>query len=272
VHLRAPRLIATDLDGTLLRSDGVLSDRTRDALRAVEEAGIGVVFVTARPPRWVDALRADVGGHGAAICANGSAVYDVRERRVLLDRGMTPELVSELVEDLRRSVAGASFAVESIRGLAAEPAFGADEAPPWDAAPARDVTRTLEGSTFKLLVRSTRLGPVELLDNVHASLAERAIVADSGASGLAEITGPGVTKASTLAHWAAGHGVEPADVWAFGDAPNDLPMLAWAGESFAVANAYPAVRAAASWTCAANDDDGVAQQLEAALEALARHG
>ncbi len=269
---RVPRLIATDLDGTLLRSDGALSSRTRDALRAVEDAGIGVVFVTARPPRWVDELRAAVGGHGAAICANGSAVYDVRERSVLLDRGMAPELVAELVDDLRRAVAGASFAVESISGLAAEPGFGAGATPPWDAAHARDVTSALGPSTLKLLMRSTALGPAELLEHVHAALAERAIVADSGAQGLAEITGPGVTKASTLAHWAAGHGIEAEDVWAFGDAPNDLPMLAWAGESFAVANAYPAVRAAAARTCRSNDEDGVARQLEAALEGLARRG
>ena len=270
--LRVPRLIATDLDGTLLRSDGALSERTRDALRGVEAAGIGVVFVTARPPRWVDGLRAAVGGHGTAICANGSAVYDVRERSVLLDRGMPPDLVAELVDDLRRAVAGASFAVETVHGLAAEPGFGGDRTPPWDAAHADDVTQALAGSTLKLLVRSTALGPADLLVHVHAALAERAIVADSGASGLAEITGPGVTKASTLAHWAAGHGIEAADVWAFGDAPNDLPMLAWAGESFAMANAYPAVRSAASRICAANDDDGVAQQLEAALEGLAPHG
>ena len=96
-------------------------------------------------------------------------------------------------------------------------------------------------------------------------LAGRAIVADSGASGLAEINGPGITKASTLATWSAARGLTPADVWAFGDMPNDLPMLAWAGLSFAVRNAHPAVLAAADHVCGSNEDDGVAVVLERAL-------
>ncbi|MGN6240353.1 MAG: HAD family hydrolase, partial [Cellulosimicrobium cellulans] len=57
-----PRVVATDLDGTLLRSDGTVSERTRAALRAAEDAGVEVVFVTARPPRWLDQLADVVGG------------------------------------------------------------------------------------------------------------------------------------------------------------------------------------------------------------------
>jgi hydroxymethylpyrimidine pyrophosphatase-like HAD family hydrolase len=79
---------------------------------------------------------------------------------------------------------------------------------------------------------------------------------------LAEITGPGVTKAAGLARWAGDLGVGPTDVWAFGDMPNDLPMLRWAGRSYAVANAHPDVLAAASHRCPANSQDGVAWALE----------
>ena len=63
-----PRLIATDLDGTLLRSDGTVSARSVDALRAVADAGLETVLVTARPPRWIDDLAHVVGTRGVALC------------------------------------------------------------------------------------------------------------------------------------------------------------------------------------------------------------
>jgi hydroxymethylpyrimidine pyrophosphatase-like HAD family hydrolase len=74
-----------------------------------------------------------------------------------------------------------------------------------------------------------------------------------------------VTKAAGLVRWCTRTGIHPADVWAFGDMPNDVPMLEWAGVGWAVANAHPDARAAASRTCASNDEDGVARTLEWAL-------
>ncbi len=92
-------------------------------------------------------------------------------------------------------------------------------------------------------------------------------MAYSGAGGLAEISAPGVTKAAALESFCADLGVGAQDVWAFGDMPNDLPMIVWAGTSFAVANAHPDVLAAADHVCASNDEDGVAQVLEGLVEA-----
>ena len=74
---------------------------------------------------------------------------------------------------------------------------------------------------------------------------DRAVVAFSGAGGLAEVSAKGVTKAAALAGWCAELGIDAGEVWAFGDMPNDLPMLTWAGRSFAVANAHDDVLAAA---------------------------
>ena len=105
--------------------------------------------------------------------------------------------------------------------------------------------------------------PPALHARVEAVVGERAHLAYSGAHGLAEITGPGVTKAAGLARWAGARGIGSADVWAFGDMPNDLPMLRWAGRSYAVSNAHPDVLAAASHRCPANSEDGVAWALEA---------
>jgi hypothetical protein len=80
-----------------------------------------------------------------------------------------------------------------------------------------------------------------------------------------------VTKASALGEWCAARGINSADVFAFGDMPNDLPMLAWSGRSFGVANAHPDVLDTVDEVCASNDDDGVAQVLEAVLAAHSSH-
>lgn len=85
-----PKLIATDLDGTLLRNDRTVSERTLRALRAATEAGVEVVFVTARPPRFVDELAAGSGLSGTAVCSNGALVYDVGTRTVLKSRTLPP--------------------------------------------------------------------------------------------------------------------------------------------------------------------------------------
>ena len=96
-----PGLIATDLDGTLLRSDGTLSDATRRVLAAVEEAGVPVVFVTGRPVRWMESLWEVVGAHGLAIVSNGAVLYDVAERAVRRVDGLHHASGLDLVERLR---------------------------------------------------------------------------------------------------------------------------------------------------------------------------
>ena len=110
----------------------------------------------------------------------------------------------------------------------------------------------------------------EFLARVAEVVGDRGIVAYSGAGGLAEISAPGVTKAAALESWCDGLGIGAEDVWAFGDMPNDLPMIVWAGTSFAVANAHPDVIAAADHVCPSNDEDGVAQVLERLLDAPER--
>lgn len=258
-----PRLVATDLDGTLLRPDGTISVRTGRALRALHEQGIDVVFVTARPPRWIDDVAHAVAGHGVVICLNGAFVYEPGTQRVLEHRTIADELLVALVADLRSALPGAAFAVEGVGGIGSEHGFdhGEHVLPP-DASLADRVEELLDGTAGKLLVRCPGTSTTELVAQVDRVLAGRAVVADSGAVGLAEVSGPGVSKGATLARWAAARGVSARDVWAFGDMPNDLPMLRWAGRAFAVANAHPDVLAVADEVCGSNAEDGVAARLE----------
>lgn len=259
-----PRLVATDLDGTLLRSDGSLSDRTRSVLTGLDARGIQVVFVTARPPRWLDAVADAVGGHGLAICLNGSCVVEVATGEVTQVHGFDAADLAEVVADLRSALPGVELGLERPSGSVFDPHYTADHHAPSDAyrSPVED---NLDEPVGKLLARIASMPSEDFFAAVQDVIGARAQLAYSGAMGLAEMTAPGVTKAAALARWCASHDVPPEAVWAFGDMPNDLPMLTWAGTSFAVANAHDAVLASATHVTASNDDDGVAQALESLL-------
>ncbi|HMT32278.1 MAG TPA: HAD-IIB family hydrolase [Dermatophilaceae bacterium] len=261
-----PALLASDLDGTLLRGDGSISARTRAAIEAAEEAGIGVLFVTARPPRWLASVADAVGGHGTVIAGNGAWVYDVHDRRVTAERGFGRDQVLGLVARLRAALPDAGFAAERASGPHIEAAFH-ERHPESD--PAGAVSGPIEGlsgeTVGKLLATAPGLRDEELLERVSAVVGSRGVLAYSGAPGLAEISAPGVTKAAALARWCAEHGIPSDAVWAFGDMPNDLPMLRWAGASFAVANAHADVHSQATHRCPSNDQDGVAHVVEAVL-------
>jgi Cof subfamily protein (haloacid dehalogenase superfamily) len=261
-----PRVVATDCDGTLLRSDGSVSDLTREVLGRVEEAGTTIVLVTARPPRWMDELADVVGGHGIALCGNGAFTYDVGARRVVSHRLMDVEVVRELAEDLRRELPQVSFALESVEGFAREEAFRRDSGRTDGEWFVGELASALQHAPGKMLVRHPTMAVDDLRERVARIVGARAEVSHSGAVGLAEIGAAGVTKGLALADWCAEQRIEADQVWAFGDAPNDLPMLTWAGRSYAVANAHPEVLDAVAGVGPSNDNDGVARTLEALLD------
>ncbi|HEX7535677.1 MAG TPA: HAD family hydrolase [Dermatophilaceae bacterium] len=259
------RLVATDLDGTLLGSDGRCSERTRSVLAAVEGAGIQVVLVTARPPRWLHDLAHLVGEHGVVLCANGAFVYEVRSRRVLSEHCLAARVVEEIAIDLRTALPGIAFAAETREGLRRELGFLDEHTTPADLS-AATIEELLDPLPGKVLARCGEVPAAQFHRVVEAVVGDRAVVSYSGATGLAEISATGVTKAAALGDWCAAQGIDRADVLAFGDMPNDLPMLSWAGRSYGVANAHPDVLATVDEVCASNDDDGVALVLESLLE------
>lgn len=259
---RDPRLVATDLDGTLLDPTGQVTPRTQHAFEHAWACGVETVLVTARPPRWVDELAHLVGGHGIVICANGAFWYDVAASKVIHSDAMTAEYTIGLADLIRGELPGVLFAVELADGVHYEPDYPElhPTTIPSDAVWAP--LNTVHQPVGKLLARNLAMSEAEFLSRVSAIVGDRADVIYSGAGGLAEIGPVGVSKAGALALLAAEHGISPQEVWAFGDMPNDLPMLTWAGTSFAVANAHPDVLAAATFICPTNAEDGVAQVLE----------
>lgn len=262
-----PRLVASDLDGTLLDGSGAVTRRTARAWRSLDAAGIETVLVTARPPRWVDHLAEIVGEHGVVLCANGAFVYDVARRRIRETRALAPDVVRELITDLR-VIDGITFSAELPGGFHREPGYPAGTP---DGVPeiGRERVGSLEGlaePVGKLLARSLRLEPQTFLAEVARILGDRALLSVSTDCGLAEIGPAGVTKAQALADWTGRLGIDAVDVWAFGDMPNDIPMLSWAGIGWAVANAHPDVRVVADRQCGANTEDGPARVLEGMLD------
>lgn len=265
-----PSLVATDCDGTLLRTDGSISEYTRGTLARVSAAGVTVVLVTARPPRWMHELGSLTGVDAVALCGNGAFVYDIQERVLLAHRLLELDVTAALIRDIRAELPGVSFAVETIAGCAREESFERASGRTDGEWYVGDLTALLstggpQDGPGKLLVRHRQLGTDELRDRVHAVVGGRAEVSHSGSPGMSEIAPPGVTKGRALARYCAEADIAADEVWAFGDMPNDLSMLAWAGRSFAVSNAHPDVQAMVDEICAPNDSDGVADTLERLL-------
>ncbi|GAA4738451.1 HAD family hydrolase [Amnibacterium soli] len=258
----APRLVATDLDGTLLRSDGTVSARTARVLAALEDRGVPVVFVTGRPTRWMEVVRRHVGGHGLAICSNGAVVLRLADDAVELVRPLTEEAGTAVVGALRAAMPEVRFAIESVEGFGKEPDYPATHPTP-PGSPVEPIDRLLRRRPVKLMVRHPTLGPDAFLAVVDELAAGRAVATRSGTTAMVELSAAGVTKASTLELLCDRFGVAAHEVVSFGDMPNDLPMLAWAGRSFAVGDAHPALDAVVTDRARSNDEDGVAVALEA---------
>jgi Cof subfamily protein (haloacid dehalogenase superfamily) len=255
-----PRLVATDLDGTLVRSDGTISPYTGEVLTALEERGIPVVFVTGRPLRWTEEVFEHVAPHGLAIVSNGALVWDVAGSRTHLQRPVPPHHVQEVAGLLRDAVPGTSYAVETIAGIGLETAF-MERHPIPDGARRAPIEDLLSGPVLKLLARHEDLAPQEYWDAAESVVGHLMTITWSSSSTLLEMSGPEVSKASTLALVAHEFGVTAEEVIAFGDMPNDEPMLTWAGTSYAMAGAHPSTLAAAGRVAPGNDEDGVAAVL-----------
>jgi Cof subfamily protein (haloacid dehalogenase superfamily) len=265
----APQVIATDLDGTLLGPGRLFTDRTRAALQAARERGVAVVAVTARPPRVFDEWTVLASALDAAICANGAMTYDPAERAVRAMRTLHPEAAALAAKTLRQALPRVRFAVETGFEVIAEADYRRVDSVGDRRRYCETLTEALAAAPqiVKLLVHDPEGHADAVLAAARALDLPGVALSHSGGNGLVEVSATGVDKASALADWCAGRGVGPEGVVAFGDAPNDVPMLAWAGRSFAVANAHPEAVAAASDRCGSNADDGVATVVEALLRA-----
>jgi Cof subfamily protein (haloacid dehalogenase superfamily) len=256
------RLVATDLDGTLLQPDGSVSARTLEVIEAVDELGVQVVFVTGRPIRWMESLWEHVGDHGLAICSNGGIVYDVGSHSVLRSRPIPRPVGLSVVQRIREAVPGSYFALEKADGFGHEATYPVDRA-----ASERDrphvgpVEEIFDDGVVKLLALHQQHEPMDYWQRVEEAVGSDVTTTWSSTDALVEMSGAGVTKASTLGEVCEELGVAAEEVLAFGDMPNDVAMLRWAGTSYAMENGHPRAREAAQRIAPRNDEDGVARVL-----------
>ncbi len=259
-----PRLIASDMDGTLLRSDDTVSDATVAELRRWADDGVPLVLATGRPPRWMRRIR-EVVRTGTAVCCNGAVLLDLERFEILEEDALPPALLADVTARLRAEQPDTWFAVEYGLEFRHEPVYQ----PRWDVDAPGVAQATLEeivaAPAAKLLARHEDLGRDEFLALVERAVGDRATVTNSSSDALAEISARGVTKATGIARIAARHGLGPGDVVVFGDMPNDIAAFDWVreggGRAVAMAHAHPDVLAAATDVTGGNDDDGVATFL-----------
>ena len=237
------RLAAIDLDGTLLRTDGTVSVRTRLALASAEARGLTIVLVSARHPAALSevATEAEVGGF--AICSNGANVLDLDTGTVIPSRVLESVLTTALVRAIRERIPGVLFAVEAETELAFEPKFSAWNWTPPPGTRYGDAIELVGVPVTRLIIRHADTALDVLAELVQELVGETATVVIPG-PWTVEVSAAGVNKATALAELCEELAIDRSEVVAFGDYPNDLPLLAWAGRSIAVANAHPDVLAA----------------------------
>lgn len=272
-----PRLIVTDLDGTLLDASGVkVSDRNMAALRRARDAGVPVVIATGRPIWWLTPV-IEAGFTGVAVCMNGAIVYDVGADDIIAASPLTTQVMDRFVRRMTELDPTVSLAVErlgtTLQACIAEEAYDH----PWAFGYFQRSPREtlLAEPAAKLLVRgrtdSRTLAAVaqEAADTMGGDVADGATLDGSPVAitwstddGLIEVAAAGVNKGAALADLAARWDIDPAHAVAFGDMPNDLEMFAWAGRAVAMGNAHTDVVAVADEVAAAHHDDGVARVLE----------
>ncbi|MFC9285622.1 HAD family hydrolase [Streptomyces sp. NPDC057052] len=259
------RLIATDLDGTLLRSDESISLRTRDALAAATAAGASHIVVTGRGVPWTRHILDDLGYDGLAVCGQGAQVYDAGAHRLLTSVTLDRQLAGVALAKIEAEV-GPLYLAASRDGLDGEVLVG----------PGYAVTATLPSTPFtdasdlwsaplnKIYIQHPELSDDELAEAARQAAGGFVSVAMAGA-GIVELLPLGLSKATGLSLAARRLGLKAADTIAFGDMPNDIPMFAWSARSVAMANAHPDLKAVADELTTSNEEDGIAVVLERLL-------
>jgi Cof subfamily protein (haloacid dehalogenase superfamily) len=265
---KRPKLIGTDLDGTIVAHYGFISERTKIALAAAHNSGIHIYFVTGRPIKWMVEIKNNF-DFGLGICGNGALLYDFSNEKVLEEWLFSVDNLLASVKRLRNVIPPISFAVEIGENFYREKEY----VPRWDIGEddegVEKIEQVINAPALKLLARCSNgeFTSDQMLEIASKELATLATVTHSNSTdSLLEISAYGVSKGATLAKMAARHGLTAADCVTFGDNPNDFSMLSWADRSWAMADGHPDLMKYAKFQTDAHQEDGVAKVIERLLE------
>ncbi|MDV2978283.1 MULTISPECIES: HAD family hydrolase [Glutamicibacter] len=262
------KLIASDLDGTIVAKDGTISERTKRAFIEARESGIQIVFVTGRPFRWLTPIIEAFGGMGKVICSNGAVLYDLEQDEVIWSRTLsaaTARKASEIILELEPK---AAFAAETTKGLHLGDGF-ADRHHNFGVQAVLDLTSDSIDSEgiVKFLARSPHLPIDKFYASAGPQLAQLVSVTHSAFDvSLLEMAHVDIHKATTLHEYCQRLGIAADEVMAFGDMPNDIEMLEYAGHGYAMSSGHPTTLASARFRAPSLAEDGVAQVIEDLLK------
>jgi Cof subfamily protein (haloacid dehalogenase superfamily) len=264
---KRPKLIASDLDGTIVSHKGVVSQRTIDAFTRARDLGVHVFFVTGRPPRWMGEIR-EAFGFGEAICCNGAMLYDLMNDVVLEEWMISIEDQLEVVKRMRIAMPEMSFAVESNDHYHREIAY----VPKWDIGMDNVGVGKIEDAitrpALKILGRCSNheFTSDEMVEVAHRECKDLVTVTHSTSKdSLIEISALNISKGATLEMMAKRLGITAEDCVSFGDNPNDFSMLQWAGRSYAMTGGHPHAPSFAKAVAEPCEADGVAKIIEELL-------
>ena len=269
----APKLVASDVDGTIITSQERILPQVRDVIVRAVQAGTEVALATGRPHRWIFPVLDQLPIRPVCVTANGAVVYDSANDQVIASHTLAPDTMTEvldLAKEAFHGVGGVAVACERVGRSAFDP-----EEEMFVVAP--DFLNTWEEQGFgvlpeyevisepavKMLLRHEGLSAPEMFDILAPFLdPDVAHVTFSMNEGLLEVAAPGVTKALGVSTLATMHGIDQSEVIAFGDMPNDIEMLAWAGIGVAMGNARDSVKDVADFVTGTNNEGGIARVLE----------
>lgn len=253
------RLVAVDLDGTLLDRDKRVSRQTIDAFEGLPERGVRVVIASARPPRSVRHIYRQLGLDSWQINYNGALIWDEPGQRAVFHRPMKGKLVAEMIH--------------LARDMFEEVIVSCEVLDRWYTDRTDDTHTTETGRLFKPdvicevaqicrqpITKLMLLGEERILLRLEPLLLERfgrQVTIVHQDADLLQIMDNRVGKAAALQKVAGHYGVKPQQVMAIGDAPNDVGMLQLAGVAIAMDNAHPVVKDVADWVAPSNNDHGV---------------
>ena len=264
---KRPKLIATDLDGTIVAHYGFISDRTKIAFAAAHAAGIHIYFITGRPIRWMKEIKENF-NFGLGVCGNGALLYDFINEKVLEEWSFSIEAQLETVKRLRQVIPPVSFATEIGEDFLREKKY----VPRWDIGEDNVgvdlIEEVITAPALKMLARCSdgEFSSDEMLALASKALEGIATVTHSNSTdSLLEISAVGVSKGATLSRVAGRLGLTADDCVTFGDNPNDFSMLSWASRSWAMEDGHPDLMKYAKYQTDAHQEDGVAKVIEQLL-------
>lgn len=265
---KRPKLIGTDLDGTIVAHYGFISERTKKAFTSAHKAGIHIYFVTGRPIRWMSEIK-DNFDFGLSICANGAMLYDFINQKILEQWLFPLESQLETVTRLREVIPSINFAIEIDEQFYREKDYLARWDVGFDNIGVNKIEEVINKPALKMLARCT---DASMSSDKMMSVATKALVGiatvthSNSTDSLLEISADGVSKGATLSKIAARHGLTGDDCVSFGDNPNDFSMLSWASRSWAMADGHHDLMKYAKFQTDAHQEDGVAKVIERLLE------